>query len=101
ARLGSRVRPTVEYRPPSRNPFRFGGRPAPVRDTQPAPAPVEAFEQDLPPLPPAPPPVRLTGIATDTVNGERRRTAILLTADGIVSAGEGDMAGAYRIVRID
>lgn len=101
-RLGSRTRPTVEYQPPERNPFRFGGRTAPAaREAVQAPAPVEAFEPELPPLPPAPPPIRLTGIAIDTVDGERRRTAILLTANGLVSAGEGETAGAYRIVRID
>jgi hypothetical protein len=105
ARLGSRVRPSVDYEPPARNPFRFGGRPRSFRGTSsppmPTQPPVEAAIPDLPPLPPPPPPVRLTGIATTTVDGQRQRSAVLLTPDGVVSAREGDMAGAYRVVRID
>ena len=102
ARLGARVRSEIEYQPPSRNLFRFGGRT--VAPSSPAPPPAASPDTTVPeiaPPPPPPPPVRLTGIATSTVNGERRRSAILLTPEGIVSAREGDMAGAYRVTRIE
>jgi hypothetical protein len=100
ARLASRARDQVVYRPPSRNPFRFGARPASTQSN--GPAPRAASEPEVaPPAPAPPPPIRLTGIATDTVNGERRRVAVVLTSEGVVTAREGDMAGAYRVVRID
>ena len=105
ARLGSRVRQAVDYVPPARNPFRFGGRPAASRGTTatsaPAGPPSEAVIPDLPEAPPPPPPIRLTGIATNTVNGQRERSAVLLTPQGVMTAGEGDMVGAYRVLRID
>lgn len=100
-RLGSRVRPVVEYHAPERNPFRYGGRPAAPRAAAIPPPPVEAELPTLPPLPPPPPPIRLTGIASDTVDGERQRRAVLLTPEGVVSVSAGEMAGAYRVVRID
>jgi hypothetical protein len=104
ARLGSRVRGEIEYQPPSRNPFRFGGRTVARAPSSPTPPPAESTETAQPeiaPAPPPPPPVRLTGIATSTVNGERQRSAILLTPEGVVSAREGGMAGAYRVTRIE
>jgi hypothetical protein len=101
ARLASQTREQVVYRPPSRNPFRFGARAAsnsPAPRAAPEPIP-EAAQPD--PAPAPPPPIRLTGIAANTVNGERQRVAVVLTSEGVVTAREGDMAGAYRVVRID
>jgi hypothetical protein len=104
ARLGSRVRTEIEYQPPARNPFRFGGRSAaprsPVSTNGAVDSPPIAVPQIAPP-PAPPPPIRLTGIALDTVEGERRRMAILLTPEGVVTAREGGMAGAYRVTRIE
>jgi hypothetical protein len=104
ARLGSRVRDEIAFRPPTRNPFRFGARPPAARSAgasaasvSPPVAPAEA----TPEPPPPPPPIRLTGIATSTVNGEPQRVAVLLTSDGVVEARAGDMAGAYRVVRVE
>ena len=102
ARLGSRVREDVAFRPPARNPFRFGARPVAPRRSAPAPpsaaAPAVTPE---PALPTPPPPIRLNGIATTTVNGEPQRVAVLLTPQGVVEARAGDMAGAYRVVRVE
>jgi hypothetical protein len=103
ARLGSRVRDDVAFRPPARNPFRFGARPAAPGRSAPAPSPTAAAPAVTPEpaVPPPPPPIRLNGIATTTVNGEPRRVAVLLTPQGVVEARAGDMAGAYRVVRVD
>jgi hypothetical protein len=103
ARLESRVRAETEYRPPARNPFRFGGRPAAVKPAVRAPEPVTDAPVVIPtvPSPPPPPPIRLTGILTNTVGGERQRSAVLNTPEGVITAREGEPAGAYRIVRVD
>jgi hypothetical protein len=98
ARLGSRVREEVAFRPPARNPFRFGARPPAPRAavaSPPASAPPAVSE----PVPP--PPIRLNGIATSTIDGMPQRVAVLLTAGGVVEARAGDMAGAYRVVRVE
>jgi hypothetical protein len=102
ARLESRARADTEYRPPSRNPFRFAGRPAPAaaRPAVPAPEPIERTPAALPPAL-APPPIRLSGIVTNTVDGVRQRAAVLNTSDGVIMAREGEMAGAYRVVRVE
>jgi hypothetical protein len=102
SRLGSRVRTEIDYQPPARNPFRFGGRTVLRGPSAPQDPPVESPSTALPEVAPAPPPpIRLTGIATSTVNGQRRRSAILLTPGGIIDAREGEMAGAYRVTRIE
>jgi hypothetical protein len=101
ARLAPRVREEAEYHAPARNPFRFGASrvAAPVvRAPEPvveAP-PVEAVPQVPPPLP-----IRLTGISTATVDGQRQRTAILITLEGVVTAREGEMVGPFRVVRVE
>ena len=100
ARLTVRVPEATEYQEPSRNPFRYRGRPepaprvdGPVTREEP-PAPVE--------LAPAPPLIRLSGILTNTVNGARQRSAVLSTAGGNVEVREGDVVeGIYRVGRID
>lgn len=98
ARLQVRLHPEPRYSEPSRNPFRFGGgRPSAARPqagstpTQPA---------AVVPLPPAPPRIALDGIATDMVDGQEQRTAILNTDAGVVLAREGEQVAGYRIEKI-
>ena len=100
SRLQTRVREVTEYQEPSRNPFRYV---APRRAAPPVdPEPDIAVAETTPPPVPAPPLVTVAGIATKTVDGERRRTAILITADGPVEVNEGDAVGSdYRVVRIE
>jgi hypothetical protein len=104
-RLQSRVRGELEYQEPSRNLFRFGARPLtprPSRTHETAVAP-----SATPPVAGAAParqlpPLRLSGIATDTIDGARRRTAILITPAGFAEVKEGDtVLGEYRVVRIE
>lgn len=103
-RLQTRVREEIEYREPSRNPFRFGARPVTRRLVTPS-ASAEETVTPPPPAPPPPPPappIRLSGIATNTVAGVRQRSAILMTPGGIVTVREGDAVGAeYKVVRIE
>jgi hypothetical protein len=50
---------------------------------------------------PPPPRLLLDGIATDLVDGQEQRTAILNTDSGVVLAKEGEqVAGQFRIVKI-
>jgi hypothetical protein len=101
-RLRLRVREKTEYKEPSRNPFRFGARPArraPVR-TEALAAEELIVTPDDPP--PQPPPIRLSGIATERIDGVRRRTAVLITLQGVLEVREGDPVGAeYRVLRIE
>jgi Tfp pilus assembly protein PilP len=100
SRLQTRVREAVEYQEPSRNPFRYAAR---RRVASPDPEP------DIPPEPdptlhllPEPPAITVAGIVTKTVDGVRRRTAILITAAGPLEVSEGDAVGAeYRVVRVE
>ena len=106
ARLGMRVRDEVAYRPPTRNPFRFGARiPSPPSSATgrsgPSEAPLPTPPEPAPEPPSPPPPIRLTGVATTMVKGEAQRVAVLLTASGVVEARAGEMAGAYRVVRVE
>ena len=98
ARLQVRVHPEPHYTETSRNPFRFGARPAPEArpsgTSGPPPAPVV-------PLAPPPPRLSLDGIATDMVDGQEQRTAILNTDSGVVLAKEGEqVAGQFRVVKV-
>ena len=94
-RLQTRVRPDVEYQEPSRNPFRFQARPAPRRQPASEPAvvaPPPAAEE------PPPPPIRLSGVSAD----QGRRTAYLVTVQGVLAVVEGDTVPPdYRVGRID
>ena len=105
ARLQMRVREEAEYREPSRNPFRFGARPVTRRPVTPSASPEEPVAPPPPsgpPPPPPAPPIRLSGIATNTVDGVRQRSAILMTPAGILTVREGDAVGAeYKVVRIE
>lgn len=98
SRLQTRVRPEVEYREPSRNPFRFGSRPAPARASgTPARPPVEE-RVEIPADPPAPPPIRLAGVANDG----GKRSAFLITVQGVLTVREGDsVPPEYRVGRIE
>jgi hypothetical protein len=42
----------------------------------------------------------LDGVASDTLNGQDQRTAIIHTDAGMVLAKEGDQVGAYRVGKI-
>ena len=99
ARLQTKLRADSNFRPPSRNPFRFGARIAP----SPANAPVVAPVEPLPPPVVAPPRpmVKLTGIASDVVNGATERTAIITTDAGLFLVREGETAGEYRVTKIE
>jgi hypothetical protein len=101
ARLATRVREETEYHAPARNPFRFGAArvAAPiVRAPEPV---VEAPPVVTVPQAPPPLPIRLTGISAATVDGQRQRTAVLITLDGVVTAREGEMVGPFRVVRVE
>ncbi len=93
-RLGTRVRAEIEYREPARNPFRFSARaiPSAPRDDR----RVQAQLADVAPPQPALT-VRLSGIATDTIDGRPQRTAILSTSSGLVFVREGGAVGEYRV----
>jgi hypothetical protein len=95
ARLQAMLRADGDYTAPSRNPFRFSiptPRPAAViRPVETVPAVV----------PPAPPSIRLEGIALDGDDAAPERTAILGTASDVVLAKEGDAAGSYRVTKIE
>jgi hypothetical protein len=97
ARLQTRVRSELGYQDPKRNPFRFTARPMPS-----AP-PARAIEATVAPLPVSIPvfPFTLSGMATESVEGQSRRTAILTTASDVLFAKLGDQVGSYTITRID
>ena len=101
ARLQVRTHQEPRYNETSRNPFRFGARPA--LDSRPpgtsGPPPI-AQPPAIPPAPPQPR-VLLDGIATDVVDGQEQRTAILNTDSGVVLANVGEqVAGQFRVVKI-
>ena len=101
ARLQARLRAEAAFRAPARNPFRFEDpptRPAPSARGDGSAAAVGA------PAPPEPelPFVVLSGIATDVVDGEPQRTAVLTTASDVLLVREGEMVGSdYRIRAIE
>jgi hypothetical protein len=81
------------YTAPARNPFRFTEHREPPRA-----APVVV----APPAVIVPPPPRITldGVASDTLDGQTRRTAILNTNGSVVLAKEGDQVAEYRVEKI-
>ena len=88
-----------EYREPSRNPFRFGARPAAARAPVSQPAVTEP--PAAVPVPP-PPSIKVSGIETNTVEGVKQRSALLITSAGVVKVREGDAVGAeYHVARIE
>ena len=97
ARLQARRRAAAAFREPARNPFRFGETHAPARRAARAPVRVEPTA-GIVPAPPEPPFIVLSGIATDVIDGETERTAILTTPAGVVLVRVGEMVGAdYRV----
>ncbi len=101
AKLQQRTHQESRYNETSRNPFRFGARPTTeARSSGTSGPPPVALPATIPPAPP-PPRLSLDGIATDVVNGQEQRTAILNTDSGVVLAKEGEqVAGQFRVVKI-
>ena len=95
SRLQARIRQQPRYIEPSRNPFRFGIRPAP----RPAAAAGAGLAQPVQ-LAPPPPRIVLDGIAVDSRDGQEQRTAILNTDAGIVLAHEGEEISGYRVDKV-
>jgi len=96
--LASRVRSDTSYRAPTRNPFEFVEHRAAPKQVI-APRPIEAPPAFVPPPPPS---INLTGIASDHVDGALQRTAIFSSPSGVMLAREGEMVGGlFRVVSID
>lgn len=96
-RLHARLKRVASYKLPSRNPFRFSDRPAPRAVAR---APIQEIP---PPLPPAPPPVRivLSGIGEDVAGDQVVRTAIISTPENVHVVKIGDTVGDYQVTAID
>jgi len=92
----SRTTARTALPPADRNLFQF--RPTP------APRPAFVKPQAVAPIAPAVPlpfPLRLTGIATDVVNGVERRTAIISGPSSLEIAADGEPAApGYRVVSV-
>ena len=91
-RMRDRVALTTASAESTRDPFRFGARPATQQPTKVAP---------LPPAPPPPPPEpvlpRLIAISSQTTTGGVVRSAALSVADNVVIARPGDTIGALVV----
>ena len=105
-RLAARLRPVSSFAQPERDPFHFGARNlAPARTA--APAHVRSGVDEAIPaaaaVEPPPFPYRLSGVASDVVDGQPVRTAVLSGgASGLVLAVAGDVVGNfYHVDRID
>jgi len=96
ARLQQRTPKETRYSQPSRNPFRFTEPRQPAHQSTPAAPPIAA----APAIPPPPPTITLDGVASDTVNGEMQRTAILNTDAGVVLVKEGEQVIGYRVDKV-
>lgn len=97
ARLETRARQDVDFAAPSRNPFRFAAPPP-----RPA-APRRDVVDERPPLVEEPStallPIRLAGVSA---SDDGRRTAYLVTVQGIVAVREGEtVLPDYRVERIE
>jgi hypothetical protein len=98
ARLSTRLRRDSPYAEPERNLFRFGPKAA-VKSAAPGPQSSAASPpvQILPQAPP-PPPVSLSGVASDPDGQRTVRTAILSSPSGVLLVHEGDdVLGQYRV----
>jgi hypothetical protein len=86
------------FRTPGRDPFRFEAR------AQKPPAfvpPPPAVVQNLPPPAPLLPVLSLSGIATDVVDGQSQRSAVVSLPAGVLIVREGEsVAGLYTVVAI-
>jgi hypothetical protein len=102
-RLQTRPRQSAadEYGAPARNLFRFGPKET-ARSTAPEPAvrgaaPVEERAEPTP-QPPLPPPLSLSGVASDPAGERTVRTAILSSPNGVLLVREGEeILGQYRV----
>ena len=94
-RLQVRVRKELDYRDPTRNPFRFSER----RAAAPRPAPVTepVAVAAMPTIQPLP--FVLSGMATD--GPDAQRIAILTTGADVVFAKEGDRVAGFTVSRVD
>jgi hypothetical protein len=97
ARLQTRVRSELGYRDPKRNLFRFAIRPAPVAPQVPHPVVSPVTPVAIPEVVP----FSLSGMATDTVDGQPQRTAILMRGSDVLFVKEGDRVGSYTVTRVD
>lgn len=99
ARLHEHLRPSASPRQPARNLFSYATRPP---RSAPLPPPSKpALVEAAPLVRPAPPPIKLSGIAEDTSAGPVVRTAIISTAGQLFLAKEGDnVTPRFRVVRI-
>jgi Tfp pilus assembly protein PilP len=102
-RLQSRLRAQTSYAEPSRNPFRFNARRTSSTGAGNGVAATEPSVVASPlTLPPAPPAIKLSGVAADVVDGSTQLTAILSTPQGVLLVKEGDAAGPlYRVAKIE
>lgn len=98
AHLEARVQGDVRYRPPTRNPFEFASARRAESKQVIAPKPADTTLPFV--APPPRPPIRLSGIATDHVDGMPQHTAILSTPAGVVFVHEGESIGTYRVKTI-
>jgi hypothetical protein len=99
ARLQVRLHPESLGSATARNPFRFASRPP--REVTPVAAPDGAFAPVVISAPAPQPQLSLDGVATEIVDGQEQRTAILHTDDGVVLAKEGDLvSGLYRVMTV-
>ena len=105
-RLAARLRPVGSFAQPERDPFHFGARNlAPARAAAPARTRTGADEAIAAAVAVEPPPFpyRLSGVASDVVDGQPVRTAVLSGgATGLLLAVAGDVVGNfYRVDRIE
>jgi hypothetical protein len=99
AHLQAAMRAHAEYTPPTRNPFVFPSRPQ--RRPIAPPAQVFAAVSPIAPGEPVRPLIRLTGIASDIVDGTLQRTAVLSTSSDVLLLREGESAAGYTVKKID
>ena len=100
SRLHDRLQLVAAYKVPSRNPFRFGTRPAQAVAPRQQAMPVE---QVAPPVvEPQPPTFRmmLSGIGEDVEGEQVTRTAIISTPDNVHLVKVGETLGVYQVTDI-
>jgi hypothetical protein len=98
ARLQVRLHQPVPYTEPSRNLFRFSERRQAGSASGGPPVQPAAVVPHTPPA--SPPLITLDGIASDTVDGQQQRTAVLNTVSGVVLVREGEQVAGYRVTKI-
>jgi hypothetical protein len=95
--LHVRLNSDAVYRTPGRDPFRFQTR----VQKPPAFVPPPAAVQSAPAPAPALPVLRLSGVASDIVDGKPQRSAVVSLPNGVLIVREGEsVAGLYTVVAI-